>query len=406
LHYGCIQTSVLYRRRGNVQVSKEWMKRVIQYEPPNERSDRAAVQWAALEALAAPTKAVGTLLNILDSRKVSISAESRVLAETFLARAYLVQGQRDSCKRAIQACLTEAGVHGIEEAIAAELNSDRALLDAFIASGGSNPVLDVVLGRVEALEVLRRGIQASASADQKSVRIQVDGFGPGRIFVDSKGVSGLKRQPRELFHYFVDKKGATRDAIGDMFWPAYSPGRKAANIHSAVHSIRAAIGKRALVLEDGVYSLNPDLEISYDVGRFETSANVAEKLMPGDPRRFFALTEAIGQYKGPFLSDSASQWASERRRELELRYLDLVGTLANEALMKDQPNRAVSYLRKALAVDPLRDDLNLKYLQALGRLGLLSEASLHYHQYVALVRQELGIDPPAPIRELYSRLIG
>jgi DNA-binding SARP family transcriptional activator len=62
-------------------------------------------------------------------------------------------------------------------------------------------------------------------------------------------------------------------------------------------------------------------------------------------------------------------------------------------------------LRQALKLAPLRDDLNLRYLQLLGQLERRSEAVGHYQKYVRLLSDELGLDPPDSVREAYSQLI-
>jgi two-component SAPR family response regulator len=118
------------------------------------------------------------------------------------------------------------------------------------------------------------------------------------------------------------------------------------------------------------------------------------------------LTEAINAYGGAYLPEFTSDWVIERRRGLELRYLDLLTIHADEAMVRDQPLRAVGTLRRALDLDPYRDDLNLQYMEALGRLDRRSEVVSHYQRYVRLLADELGLDPPTSVRELYARLIG
>ena len=145
--------------------------------------------------------------------------------------------------------------------------------------------------------------------------------------------------------------------------------------------------------------------IEYDVARFERATSVAESLPIGDPRRMFALTEAINSYMGSFLSEFDSDWVVERRRDLELQYLDLLAQHAEEALIRDQPLRAVNTLRQALQIDPYRDDTNFHFLEALGRLGRRGEIVVHYQKYVSILATDLGLDPPQPIRDLYVRLI-
>jgi LuxR family maltose regulon positive regulatory protein len=405
IRYGCLQTSVLYRRRGNMNVSKEWMRRVVESEGQDPRSPSTTVQLAALESLVAPGNAIRELSQLLRGKGADIARDVEVLAKVFLARAYFLQGERDHCRESVQASLSTAGIRGAEQAIAAEINSDRGLRELYLENAHGNAVLDVVLGRVEAMGQFRRLHHEQDESGQEYRPLRVVALGPGRILLEGKPLSISKRQPREVFHYLIDKKSVSKELLAEVFWSRHLPGRRAASIHAAIHAIRAALGKEYVLLEDGVYSLAHSLEIHYDVDRFEKAAEIAERLSPGDPRRLFALTEALSLYGGAFLPDSGAQWAADRRRQLELRYLDLVGDLASEALIKGQPEKAVGYLRKALAIDPLRDDLNLRYLEALGGLGQVSEIAFHYQRYTRLVREELGIDPPERIRELYSRLI-
>ena len=89
-----------------------------------------------------------------------------------------------------------------------------------------------------------------------------------------------------------------------------------------------------------------------------------------------------------------------------MSYLDLISHHADEALMRDQPSRAVQLLQGALAIDPYRDDLNLKYILLLGRLKRRSEIVSHYQRYVTLLSSDLGLDPSEEVREAYARMIG
>jgi DNA-binding SARP family transcriptional activator len=141
------------------------------------------------------------------------------------------------------------------------------------------------------------------------------------------------------------------------------------------------------------------------VGEFEHAATVAAAMPPGDPRRFFALTEAVDAYTGPFLPEFTTEWVLENRRSLERRFLHLLTLHAEEALVHGDPLRAVESVRLALSIEPLRDDLNLRYIQLLGRLHRRSEAVGHYQRYTRLLAEELGLDPPEAVREAYHRLI-
>jgi DNA-binding SARP family transcriptional activator len=47
----------------------------------------------------------------------------------------------------------------------------------------------------------------------------------------------------------------------------------------------------------------------------------------------------------------------------------------------------------------------MRYLELLGELNRRSDAISHYQKYIRLIMDELGLDPPESMRELYARLI-
>jgi LuxR family transcriptional regulator, maltose regulon positive regulatory protein len=406
LVYGCLQTAVLYRRRGNLSVANEWMKRAIQHHESGVRNPSLEIQLAVLEVMVAPQNGARSLKRLLRTAQSRLSGEDEVIALTFLARAQAYLGTVDGSNETVKKVLSIAGARGAEQVIAAELAADADARHLFQTAAAGSPVLDIVLGRIGTMESFRRIHVAEPESATGSRTIRVAALGHSQVAYEGKPIRGLKKQAREVLHFLVDRKVASREMLAEIFWPKYPPGRRAANAHTAIHSIRAAVDRSSVLLEDGVYSIAPGIEVIYDVDQFERAAEIAERLSIGDPRRFFALTEAVSLYSGGFLPESGSTWATDRRRNLELRYLDLIAELASEALVRDLPQRALDHLRHGLTIDPLRDDFNIRYLEALGRLGQLSEISMHYQRYARLVRQELGIDPPENIRQLYTRLIG
>ena len=231
------------------------------------------------------------------------------------------------------------------------------------------------------------------------------GLGQTRVLSSGEDAADLKPLAREVLFFLIDGGQVERDVLLESFWPHHPPGRQVANLHTAIYSLRRMFGRDVILHEGTAYSVNLEIPLKYDVERFERAAGVAAGLPPGDPRRMFALTEAINSYGGPLLPEFSSDWVLERRRTLELRYLDLLAQNAQEAMMRDQPARALQTLRQALEIDPYRDDTNMHFLEALGRLGRRSEVVEHYQRYVRLLSDELGLDPPDEVRELYTRLI-
>lgn len=400
--YGFVQTSVLHRRWRRRDIAYTWLRRAVLLREAEDVSITVRLQMAALEAQDNPPNAIQSLESILSTP--DLEAQHQVLAHLFMAQALFVSGDVERAVDALSQALDIAGKSGMEQALAGELRFDPLLRDLARAHLAGHPVLPVVLARIDTMEALARRYQEPEEPETPGIELRA--LGTASVRVSGREVGGLTPLTRELLFFLADQGRVERDLILETFWPHLSTGRQVSNLHMALYVIRRVLSKESVICEGATYFLNPEMSITYDVPRFERAAAVAEGVPPGDPRRLFALTEAISAYGGTFLPEFSSDWVLERRRALERRYLDLLAAHAQEALARDRSEEAVRTLRQALAIDPYRDDLNRQFLEALGRLGRRNEIVAHYQRYVRLLLEDLGLDPAEEVRRLYDRLIG
>jgi len=405
ISYGCLGTSVLHRRSGNGDLPHQWLQRAVSLGDYAATPAMIRIQIAALEVYTSPATARGSLAGVI-AEEEQINAMERTQALYFYARALLEDQQYHEAVEQFNTLFNWACSNGTEQVVAAELLPDQKVQKFCQRYSRDHSFYEIIYQRIENIKVFANQY---LSTDKKMVEkdwLQINVLGDIRIQWAEKQLEELKPLDREILVYIVDRKRVERDIILEEFWPDTSPGKKVASLYTAIYSLRRVLGKEAILLEDSVYSMNSDYPYEYDVNRFERAANIAEQLMPGDPRRNFALTEAVSLYPGQFFIESNSEWVLERRRLLETRYLDLLIEQGEEALVRDQASRAVESFRQALAIDPYRDDINSRYLEALGLLERRSEIVAHYQQYVRLLSNDLGLDPPDSVRELYTRLLG
>jgi DNA-binding SARP family transcriptional activator/tetratricopeptide (TPR) repeat protein len=404
IHYGCVQTSVLHRRRGGSALSHEWLKRSLAVYSSSEKPPISTIQLAALEIKANPAHARESLRKLLEG-SAQLDAMETMLALYFDARASLSAGELDQAGDGLTQAFDWASTNGMVQILAAELRFDSEFLEFTRSRMRSHPLLPIILRRMETMRAVAEHYRDVTDDRYAGKRTQFIALGEAAVMQDEQLLTELKPLAREVLFYLIDHHRVDRDVLLETFWPHHPPGRQVANLHTAVYSLRRLLGRDSILHEGSVYEFNPDYPLDYDVERFERAASIAEGLPPGDPRSMFALTEAINLYTGGFLPEFSSDWVLERRRALEIHYLELLAHHAQEALVRDQPLRAVNTLRQALQIDPYRDDTNMRFLEALGRLGRRSEVVAHYQRYVRLLSEELGLDPPEQVRELYARLI-
>ena len=403
---GCLHTSVLHRRRGGINLAYEWLRRAVAVDEERSPSILLRIQRAALELTSSPKNAEASMRSVLGDEARVPDASERTLAMYMLARAYLGESDVDRAAETMERCFEWTAAHGSHQVIAAELSFDGEFRESLRRTMAGETEFAVVLQRIEMMRAIARQYRDAPEDRKDGVQLSVAALGQTLIRRNGSIVADLKPLAREVLFYVVDHQQIDRDVLVENFWAHYPPGRQTANLHMAVYALRRALGKDVVHLEGTVYTINPEIVVEYDVGRFERTAEVVDGLPRGDPRRFFALTESINAYSGNYLPEFSSDWVIDRRRGLELRYLDLLASHAEEALVRDQPQRAVGTLRRALEIDPYRDDINRQFMEALGRLGRRSEVVAHYQRYVRLIADELGLDPSPQIREAYDRLIG
>ncbi len=405
LRYGCVQTSVLHRRHGRESVALDWIKRAIEFTKGAGPPAFVEVQRAALEVSASPAIASRRLHDLLEENGNGLDVKDNTLAHFFLSLAEWSREDHDAAKNALGEALACAGKHGTEQNLTAEFAYYPSFWKFAARSMQGDPVLAVIEQRGDMMRSVASAYQGPIGEADEAVEYQLNALGQTAVRRNGKPIEALTPFAKELLFCIVDHQRIDRDVLTEIFWPDQLPGRQTSNLHTAVYALRRAIGKETILSEGSVYYFNPDSSLKYDVSRFERAAAIAEGLPIGDPRKLFALTEAINSYSGPFLDEFDSLWILERRRALEMGFLDIATEYAHEALLRDQPTRAVNTLRQALKIDPYRDDLNLSILEALGRLGRRGEIISHYQRYVRLLAEELGLDPPEEVREAYTRVI-
>jgi DNA-binding SARP family transcriptional activator/tetratricopeptide (TPR) repeat protein len=163
-----------------------------------------------------------------------------------------------------------------------------------------------------------------------------------------------------------------RERAVDALWPRLAPEAGLANLHKAAHLARRAIGdKRAVVLQAGLVMLAPEAEVETDVERFEAAA---------DPEL----------YGGELLPDDRyEEWASEPRRRLRARRLELL--------------RAAGRLEELVREDPADEAAQCAVAETLAASGR-RHAALRQLQRLRDALAGLGLSPGPDAEALAERL--
>ncbi|MBI3734490.1 MAG: AAA family ATPase, partial [Chloroflexi bacterium] len=228
-------------------------------------------------------------------------------------------------------------------------------------------------------------------------------LGAPQILFDGQPVQLARRKSRALIYYLAAHPSPlARERLLAFFWPDASRASAQQVLRTTLSGLRKTLGA-ALVVSDESVALAADSEVDARAFEARLSPPVADA-----PR----LTQTLDLYRGDFLSDFTlpgapefDDWAAverERYRRLRVRGLMALSQLHEAAR---NYSAALDALDRALAPDPLQEDLQRAALRLHYLGGDRAGAIRRYEQFRRLLDDEMGVPPMAETRALYDAII-
>jgi DNA-binding SARP family transcriptional activator/predicted ATPase len=226
-------------------------------------------------------------------------------------------------------------------------------------------------------------------------------LGPPEATLDSAPLRVARRKSRALVYYVAaHERPVPRGQLLALLWPDLERPAAQQSLRTTLHGLRKALGP-ALGIDDDQVWLAPVSEV--DVRAF--AAGLAA---PGVE----ALEAALRLYRGEFLQGFSlpeppgfDDWAAaerERYRRLAVRGL---AALAEQHESAGSFAAALEALERALAIEPLQEDLQRTALRLDYLAGDRPGAIRRYARLRELLDEELGVLPMAETRALYDAIL-
>jgi len=255
----------------------------------------------------------------------------------------------------------------------------------------------------EALAPIGAGVEESAVT-----RLEIYALGEGRVARDGQPVPASRwrgAMAKELFFYILMHAPLERDAIGLVFWPDLPSEKMINNFHATLYHVRRAVGDDVIVVRESEYRLG-EVDYWFDVEEFEGLVERARLLPPHDWQTEDLWRRAVELYQGDFLPEVDRLWCMPKREALRQMYLEALTGMGACHEVRGAFEEAIDWYRRALEVDPLREDLHRRVMQAYTRAGRRSAALAQYRRCRKMLREELGVEPSAETQGLYQRIAG
>ncbi|MEA2537403.1 MAG: hypothetical protein QOF11_1637 [Chloroflexota bacterium] len=277
-------------------------------------------------------------------------------------------------------------------------------------------ILDQVGEREDVLPLRRvaRDLRASPGASalgrglarRLAARITVED--QGRVILQRGDTlipgTGIRRKVLALLCFLLSRSNmsATRDQVLEGLWPELAPEVAVNSLNQTVYYLRRVF-EPAFSEEttpgyvhhnSDVLWLDPEL-----VDSRSSRSRAAIKLAERDPSP--DNVDVVSQtYRGRFALDfEYEEWAAQYRDSMHATYLEIIERAVSADTNAGAFDRAIGLARRALEADPDAEQVELSLLRLYRRTGAHSAAAEQYEHYAAVLRNDLGIEPP-PLESL------
>src|SRR5579871_3248643 len=239
-----------------------------------------------------------------------------------------------------------------------------------------------------------------ASSESDNTAFEMRLLGPLQVRVQGQPLPHLRsRKPLWLLALLTlrQERPVERDWLAGTLWPESTQEQALANLRLNLRVLRQALGEQAYRLQAPTpRTLCLDLSHAcVDLIAFDAA------IARGDG---VSLEQAISLYSGPLLEGCEEEWVFAERQQREQTYLNALERLAEQAHQSSKPGLAAEYLRRAIAIDPLRESLQRALMLTMATRGDYNAALSVYRELRMLLHQQMHTDPDATTQALFQKI--
>jgi DNA-binding SARP family transcriptional activator len=257
-------------------------------------------------------------------------------------------------------------------------------------------------------------IPAPTSKHSTTATLTVRMFGSFRVVLNDCEIENWPSgRGRAIFKYLLTHRDRplARDVLMEVFWPEVSPESARNSLNVALHglrqALRAADDVQVVVFQNGMYRLNPELQIQLDVEEFKRCLQLGRRSEEaGDLATAAAKYEQAAQlYQGDFMADDlADDWPVLPRERLRVDYLDTLDRLSHMYFTDEQYSSCITLCQMILAQDNCREDVHCRLMRCYSRQNQHPLALRQYQACLEALERELGVVPAATTTQVYERI--
>jgi len=226
--------------------------------------------------------------------------------------------------------------------------------------------------------------------------IELNVLGGFRLLVDGEPVGVGVAGQRLLAVVACRGRQATRGQIAHALWPDATGARAHANLRTALYRlVRRAPG--AVHVTGTHVQLTVGMTID-----LEQSTRLAGRILGNDLDGSGFPDALRANFSDDLLPEWDEEWLGDQRHRYRQLRLAALETFSAQLAAAGRHGAAVQAALAAVQADALRDSAHETLIRAYLAQGNRHEALTHYFAYRRILRDELGLEPPAEIGRLVT----
>ncbi len=225
-----------------------------------------------------------------------------------------------------------------------------------------------------------------------------------------------RKKALTLLKVLLAKEGRplSRETLIDLLWPEGDPETKTGQLHVLVHELRRLLEPpeanrrwQFIVGEVDRYFFSYKSPCVVDVRDFKLLTEVGRKAEAQGERdeAIGAYEAAIEVYRGDLMEDEPfAEWCLEEREQYRETCIVVLRRLSSLHCTRGDWGRGAELLRRALRMDPVREELHRALMHALWTDGRRDEALRQYQACKEWLGRELGVAPLPETEKLAERI--
>lgn len=208
--------------------------------------------------------------------------------------------------------------------------------------------------------------------------------------------------------------GASVELVTEAIWPDLPQKRARQSFSVALHHLRRTLEPNAkrhhrskLITYKGQHVRLDTKQILFDRTLFEQLWAKYQTTPASESEERRELLEAMVElHTGAFFSDEPyCQWCSPERERLTSIYNMARHILADKAYERGDLESCLINSQAVLQSDPMNESAHLLLMKVYRDMGNRTKAIAHYHEVNKLLREELGVSPSEPLRQILTELL-